>query len=168
MKKFLKKKGTKIGFIVAAAVVLLLLVVMCVRPVSVGFTYSGKVNTMGTETSVYYKINSFNKFKAIQKSGSSSVESTKWYFTNDGYFVPTGNVDTTTKEEFKNLKKEALDGWNADIMKEYGTKVNAFRMTQGDETLTCVGAIVTVVILGVIELALIGFVVASFVVSKKK
>ena len=61
MKKFLTKKATMIGSIVAAAVVFILLLAFCVRPVSVGYTYSGELDMGGAKFTAKAHINSFDQ-----------------------------------------------------------------------------------------------------------
>ena len=62
MKKFLTKKATMIGSIVAAAVVFILLLAFCVRPVSVGYTYTYK-GDLGDAKDITIKahVNTFDK-----------------------------------------------------------------------------------------------------------
>lgn len=167
--KFLKKKPVKIGLIVASVLMLALITAFCARPVSVGYSYTGKISNFGEELDVKYHFNSFDKVTAVAKGGIT-IEQKGWFFTNDGYLIVAGEVDSMTKDEFKEQKKSALDNWDtySKMLEEYGMKINAFTITIDDETLVCGGAIATVIVLAVVELGLVALTVMSFVSKKKK
>ena len=160
MKKFLKKKGTMIGSIVAAAVVLVLLLVFCIRPVSLCYNY--KI----TEDDVVTKYRfGFNEVTMTMEKDGKEAKNEGYYFVKDGYLVP---VMADNKEDYKKQKEALLDKWDTvkDLYK--GIEINAFTMDMYGEELVCVGAIVTVAILGVIEVVLAGMAISSIVLRKKK
>ena len=161
MKKFLKKKGTMIGSIVAAAVVLVLLLVFCIRPVSVWYTYKITEDDMVGR----YHFDSFSEITVtVEKDGEEISKNEGYYFVKDGKLVPVMAKD---KDSFKKQKEEILDKW--DTVKDiYTIEINAFTMDMYGDTLTCVGAIVTVAILGVIEVVLAGMAISSVILRKKK
>ena len=174
MKKFLTKKATMIGSIVAAAVVFVLLLAFCVRPVSVGYTYSGELEMGGAKYTTKAHIHSFNQMTlAVYDEDGEKVkdESGKfWYVEKDGYIIPCGNVETIDKEEFKEAKEELNKQW--DDLKEhadkFGYKVNAFKVKVMGEEFTCGGAYATVVVLAVVDAVLVAGAVASVLLRKKK
>ena len=167
MKKFFKKKAVMFGSIVAAAVVLVLLVAFCVRPVSVGYTY--KNYDKKTEITTCFKIKTFNKLEiwTVDEDGDKSDKTEMWYFVKDGLlaFIPSEDVD---KDEWKEFKEEAIKDWNEDAAEEMFPEIDAFGMEMGDEEFNCAGAVATVVVLAVLEVALLGAVAYAVLVSKKK
>ena len=168
--KFLKKKPVKIGLIVASVLMLVLIIAFCARPVSVGYTYSGKIKMGDTEMTLKYHFNSFDKMTGEAKTENTSDKSTIWYFTKGGYLITSEEeVDKMEKDDFKKYKEAYIENWETyeKGLEKYGSKVNAFTITMGDETLVCGGAIATVVILAVVELGLVALTVMSFL-SKKK
>ena len=181
MKKFLTKKATMIGSIVAAAVVFILLIAFCVRPVSVGYTYSGEVKMGATKFTAEAHINSFNQMTltVYDEDGEEVKEMTakSWYIEKDGYLFQLGEVKEMDKDEFKDAKEEFLKQWEdlSDKQKEEyseaaGFKVNAFKaeFAMVDAEFTCGGAYATVVVLAVVDALLVAGAVASIVLSRKK
>lgn len=170
MKKFLKKKATMIGSIVAAAVVFILLVVFCVRPVSVGYTYKLTKEVAGVENVQKIHFNSFDKLTITNIVDDKEVsEQVMWYFVKDGVVVPCGlaeGVGSISKDQFKEAKEEVLKDWDSDDI-EAEDRWNAFK-APGEDALVCVGAYVTVAVLAVVDVLLAGAAVASIVLSKKK
>jgi len=160
MKKFLKKKGTMIGSIVAAAVVLVLLLVFCIRPVSVWYTYKLTEDDVVTK----YRFG-FNEVTMTMEKDGEEAKNEGYYFVKDGIVVP---VNADNNEDFKEKKESMIDNW--DITKEMykGMEINAFTFDMYGEKLVCVGAIVTVAILGVIEVVLAGMAISSVILRKKK
>jgi len=160
MKKFLKKKGTMIGSIVAAAVVLVLLLVFCIRPVSVWYTYKLTEDDVVTK----YRFG-FNEVTMTMEKDGEEAKNEGYYFVKDGLVVP---VMADNKEDYKKQKEEILDKWDTvkDLYK--GMEINAFTFDMYGEKLVCVGAIVTVAILGVIEVVLAGMAISSVILRKKK
>lgn len=161
MKKFLTKKATMIGSIVAAAVVFILLLAFCVRPVSVGYTYKYSKDDITTKI----HINSFNKVTMTMEYKGESEDMEGYYFVKDGILI---FVDAENKEDFKDQKESYLENWDKDAMEEYGMKINAFKITMGDESATCGGAYATVVVLAIVDAILVAGAVASIVLSRKK
>lgn len=160
MKKFLKKKGTMIGSIVAAAVVLVLLLVFCIRPVSLWYNYKFTEDDVVTK----YRFG-FNEVTMTMEKDGKEAKNEGYYFVKEGIVVP---VNAKDKEDFKEKKESMIDNW--DITKEMykGMEINAFTFDMYGEKLVCVGAIVTVAILGVIEVVLAGMAVSSIILRKKK
>ena len=170
--KFLKKKGVKIGAIVAAVAVLLLLIYFCVRPVSVGMTYSNTETTknlLGKEVTTTTKVafNSFNKMTTTTiVDGKETSKIVSWYFEKDGIVVNCGlaeGVLAISEDAYKEIRQTYLDNWNSEDVKDE-LKSSAFKY--GDAT--CGGAIAVVSVLAVIELALAAVIVLSFMAPAKK
>ena len=159
-----------IGSIVAAAVVLVLLLVFCIRPVSVWYTYSQTEEVLGVETTNKIHFNSFDKMTTTKIIDGKEVSKiVNWYFVKDGVVVKCGiaeGIGAIDKDTFKAIKEEYLDAWDSkDIESE--DKWNAFK-EPGEDGAVCVGAIVTVAILGVIEVVLAGMAISSVILRKKK
>ena len=161
-KKNLKKNGVKFGALIGAVVVLLLLIYFCVRPVSVGFTYSKSTTTdlpIVGETTTVTKVH-FNTFKKVttttQINDKDPLEAEGFYFENDGEIISL----ITDEEGYEDAKELALD------LKATGTKINAFTMGEGDDVAVCGGAIAMVTVLAVIEIVLAGVAIMSFVKKK--
>lgn len=163
MKKSTKKKSIKIGAVVGAVVVLLLLIAFCVRPVSVGYSYSTKDTVLGEEITTVYHFNSFNKLTMTVKTDDSKTSSEWWYIQKNGSILVLGQTDSMTKDEFKDAKETVLEHW--DDEKESAVKINAFKCTLGDKEYKCGGAVATVVVLAVVEVALV---VVAIMSHKKK
>ena len=184
MKKFLTKKATMIGSIVAAAVVFVLLLAFCVRPVSVGYTYSYKGDLMGSkDLTIKAHVNTFDKvtLTVLDKEGEEieDMSGEYWYFVKDGLVVTSFGLGSTTedmkKEDWKEVKEEALKDWDKEEIEEIAEKgsplvfkSNAFKMQVMGEEFACGGAYATVVVLAVVDVLLAGAAVASFLLSKKK
>ncbi len=181
MKKFLTKKGTMIGSIVAAAVVLVLLLVFCIRPVSVGYTYKGELEMGGAKFTAKAHINSFKQMTlSVYDEDGEKVESESgkyWYIEKDGYLFQIGDAEKMDKEAFKDAKETFNERWedfDKDEREEYakfaGFKINAFKaeLNSLDAEFTCGGAIATVIVLAVVEVVLAGGAVASIILRKKK
>ena len=180
MKKFLTKKATMIGSIVAAAIALVLLLVLCIRPVSVGYSYSVKTENehYGKYTQTFH-FDSFSKvtIKAEMENeefASIGTERQYWNFVKDGVLVIENSVNSMTEEEFKAAKEEALKNWDKEEERNNGMRINAFNIKTVidgealEEKAVSVGAIVTVVVLAVVDAVLIAGAVASVVLRKKK
>ena len=170
--KFLKKKGVKIGAILASVLVLLLLIYFCVRPVSVGMTYSNTKTTkglLGKEVTTTTKVafNSFNKMtETTIVDGKETLKVVSWYFEKDGVVVNCGlaeGVLAISEDAYKEIKQTYLDNWNSENVKDE-LKSSAFKY--GDNT--CGGAIAVVSVLAVVELVLATVVLLSFMAPSKK
>lgn len=166
MKKSSKKKSIKIGAVVGAVVVLLLLIAFCVRPVSVGYSYSREYTSLGKDVTKTYHFNSFNKVTITTKTENSKTSTEWWYVQKNDSFILLGTTKDVTKEKFKEMKETTLEHW--DDEKDSALKINAFKYTLGDEEYKCGGAVATVVVLAVVEVVLLGLAVTSFMPSKKK
>ena len=196
MKKFLSKLPVMIVLLVLAVAVLGLYIGMLARPVSYGMTYvysktiSEEDATLdkpaGTTVSVKFEIVSDER--AYMTMGTCSgidmqeIKTSVWIIRNGDKIALI--TSTMTEEEYRqgvdDLKANEAE-WNAfwenaDGSNPIITNVSAFKMTMpsdaGEEpvSMTCTGAIVFTVIMGVVEVALIAFAVLSvvFFVLKKK
>ena len=197
MKKFLSKLPVMIVLLVLAVAVLGLYIGMLARPVSYGMTYaysktiSEEDATLdkpaGTTVSVEFEIVSDER--AYMTMGTYSgidtyeVKTSVWIIRNGDKIALI--TSTMTEEEYRqgvdDLKANEAE-WNAfwenaDGSNPIITNVSAFKMTMpsdaGEEpvSMTCTGAVVFAVIMGVVEIALIAFAVLSvvfFVLKKKK
>ena len=183
MKKFLKNKATMIGSIVAAAVVFILLVAFCVRPVSVGYTYSYKGDLRGVkDLTIKAHVNTFDKvtLTILDKDGEEieDMSGEYWYFEKDGLVVTSYGLGATTKDmkksEWKEWKEEVLEDWDKEEVEEAAKagspivfKSNAFKMVVMAEEFYNAGAFVTVSVLAVVDAVLVAGAVASIILRKK-
>lgn len=197
MKKFLSKLPVMIVFVVLAVAVLGLYIGMLARPVSYGMTYAysktiseedATLDTpAGTKVSVEFEIVSDER--AYMTAGTYSgidMEENKisiWIIRNGDKiaFIGEGMTEEEYRQGVDALKANEAE-WNAfwenaDGSNPIITNVSAFKMTMPSDTgeepvsMTCTGAIVFAVIMGVVEVALIAFAVLSvvfFVLKKKK
>lgn len=201
MKKFLGKKATFITCLVVAIVMLALVIFMCVRPVSAGLTYQGKVKDAGVETTVKYKIWG----NTMTASESSKVHGKKNYMSMDTWVYRDGdeavmvgykkinkvieNGENKTKDYkelmadgmmgkaaykdavkvWKDLKKQNKVAYTAALQADDShMEISAFKLKNGEQTYTCVSAIVLVVIFAVVDAAAITFTVLSVLERRKK
>ena len=196
MKKFLSKLPVMIVLLVLAVAILGLYIGMLARPVSYGMTYaytetiSEEDATLetpaGTTVSVEFEIVSDERayMTAVTYSGidMEGMKTSLWIIRNGDKIAIIMN--TMTEEEYRqsvDALKANEEEWNAfwengDNSSVIVRDVNAFKMTMpvdpGEEpmSMTCDGAIVFAVIMGVVEVALIAFAVIStiFFVKAKK
>ena len=197
MKKFLSKLPVMIVLLVLAVAVLGLYIGMLARPVSYGMTYAysetiseedATLDTpAGTTVSVEFEIVSDER--AYMTMGTYSgiemqeIKTGVWIIRNGDKIAFI--VEGMTEEEYRqgvDALKANEEEWNAfwenaDGSNPIITNVSAFKMTMpadpGEEpmSMTCDGAIVFAVIMGVVEVALIAFAVIStifFVKAKKQ
>ena len=79
MQKFLSKKPVMISFIVAAIIMLILTIAWCIRPVSLGYTYTSRQDN----TTVKYHFNSSNKITLKIDNGEDTEKVKMWYFQKE-------------------------------------------------------------------------------------
>ena len=189
MKKFLTKKATMIGSIVAAAVVFVLLLAFCVRPVSVGYSYKltkeREIAGKKVETTIVYHFNSFDKVTMTMQQGDEEESYKYWYFVKDGVLELVGLAEdykvngvvvgeAMSKEDFKKEKEATLKDWDKKQARENGTRIDAFKVYGVDDGKVSEdkavngGAIATVVVLAVVDAVLVAGAVASVLLRKKK
>ena len=187
MKKFLSKLPVMIVFVVLAVAVLGLYIGMLARPVSYGMTYSGAIPMdPASEETIDSEMKFINsRIVIVEATMSDGTESMRmWYLRDGNKIITLGYVasdDSTsgydmTEEDYNTAVEQyfsATEEEKTAMIEMLGgyAEINAF--TMGDETasLTCTGAIVFAVIMGVVEIALIAFAVLSvvfFVLKKKK
>ena len=186
MKKFLSKLPVMIVFVVLAVAVLGLYIGMLARPVSYGMTYSGAIPMdPASEETIDSEMKFINsRIVIVEATMSDGTESMRmWYLRDGNKIITLGYVasdDSTsgydmTEEDYNTAVEQyfsATEEEKTAMIEMLGgyAEINAF--TMGDETasLTCTGAIVFAVIMGVVEVALIAFAVLSvvFFVLKKK
>ena len=186
MKKFLSKLPVMIVFVVLAVAVLGLYIGMLARPVSYGMTYSGAIPMdPASEETIDSEMKFINsRIVIVEATMSDGTESMRMWYLRDGNKIitlgPVASDDSTsgygmTEEDYNTAVEQyfsATEEEKTAMIEMLGgyAEINAF--TMGDETasLTCTGAIVFAVIMGVVEVALIAFAVLSvvFFVLKKK
>ena len=173
MKKFLKKKSVMITFVALALILLCVYVYMLVRPISYGFAYkySNKVDDSNyANVSVTFlnskkeKISTNSKVLGIEVKG----ETESWVIVKGNKIYTVGLTSAITEDGYKAVKDNLPENfWDGDGF----VTANAFKLNIGDNTYTCVGAIVFAIVVGVIELGLIclaGYAVVLNSKSKSK
>ena len=175
-----------IVFVVLAVAVLGLYIGMLARPVSYGMTYSGAIPMdPASEETIDSEMKFINsRIVIVEATMSDGTESMRmWYLRDGNKIITLGYVasdDSTsgydmTEEDYNTAVEQyfsATEEEKTAMIEMLGgyAEINAF--TMGDETasLTCTGAVVFAVIMGVVEIALIAFAVLSvvFFVLKKK
>lgn len=198
MKKFLSKMPVMIVLLVVAVAVLGLYIGMLARPVSYGMTYAysktiseedATLDTPPAGTTVSVEFEIVSDERAYMTMGTYSgidmqeIKTSVWIIRNGDKIALI--TSTMTEEEYRQgvdaLKADEAEWkafWeNADGSNPIITNVSAFKMTMPSDTgeepmsMTCDGAIVFAVIMGVVEVALIAFAVIStifFVKAKKQ
>lgn len=187
MKKFLSKLPVMIVFVVLAVAVLGLYIGMLARLVSYGMTYSGAIPMdPASEETIDSEMKFINSriVEATISDGTESMSMRMWYLRDGNKIITLGPVasdDSTsgygmTEEDYNTAVEQyfsATEEEKTAMIEMLGGYVEINAFTMGDETasLTCTGAVVFAVIMGVVEIALIAFAVLSvvfFVLKKKK
>ena len=170
MKGFFKSKITMCVLIGLFVLVSTLLTIFCVRPTAVGYTYQGEIEAGYNIVLNYtYHFNSSTKLTQIMETDGFTNEREYWYFEHEGYIVKVGLYEDYTKEEYNEAKQEIIENWDENSPKKYNTKINAFFIEEGQEILLSVGSIVTVSVLGFVDLILLILTIISVVkVCKNK
>ena len=176
MQKFLSKKPVMISFIVGAIIMLILTIAWCIRPVSLGYTYTSRQDN----TTVKYHFNSSNKITLKIDNGEDTEKVKMWYFQKDGYLVLSGLLaedyegdgvvveKAATKKEYKEWKETILENWDKDEAKELYPTINAFKVESNANSATSAGAIVSVVIFGTLAVASMVIATLSVIVFIKQ
>lgn len=178
-------------FITAVAVAVVLLVVyivMLARPVSYGMKYTYKNTKDNMTVEATYKFKSDKIVNVETKIDGKVFEDSTgeaWILRNGNQFTIIGmksGEDAMTEEEYNARVKSLKDSeqwdafWNGKLegMKPY--KVSTFKLSMGEDmfggeaNLTCSGAIVFAVVMGVVEALVIAFAATSttfFILDKK-
>ena len=161
MKKFLKKKGVKYGFLVASIVFLILYVCLLVRPVTTITPYIRK-----KESGSVYSM-TFNGGNKLTISDGNKSEFWVSYdlYSFDKSFLTTNMIEKDDYLETVKTKKEKTP----DLYKAGLIDSNAFRikMDSGDAFINY-GAIVFAVVGAILEATLVVFTVMAIKSKKKK
>ena len=187
MKKFLSKLPVMIVFVVLAVAVLGLYIGMLARPVSYGMTYSGAIPMdPASEETIDSEMKFINsRIVIVEATMSDGTESMRMWYLRDGNKIitlgPVASDDSTsgygmTEEDYNTAVEQyfsATEEEKTAMIEMLGgyAEINAFTMGNETASLTCTGAVVFAVIMGVVEIALIAFAVLSvvfFVLKKKK
>lgn len=168
MKNFLSNKKTTIIFLVITVLLLGVYTYMLFRPISYGMGYT---NTTVYEEKEYQSDITFNADTTMNINNDSFEQGhTARYYYKNGYVF---NIVALTDEDYEKEVEYINNNFEIAVKEPfYANEINAFKMTavsMDDYTLvyTCKGAIVIAVVGGVVELALIGLTVASFLLCKK-
>ena len=169
MKGFLNNKKVLIVLFSLFVVVSTLITAFCLRPPAVGYTYKGEVEAGYNIVLKYtYHFNSTTKLTQIMETDGFTNEREYWYFEHVGYIVKVGLYEDYTEEEYREVKQEIIDNWDENSPQKYNTKINAFYISEGQEILLSVGSIVTVSVLGFVDLILLILTIISAVTIRKQ
>lgn len=166
MKKFFNKKTAVICLILS---VLLLAVCVCmiIRPISYGLAYRTETEYEGQtfEGTIWFYPDQTRK---TVNSNDDTPENARYYY-KDGYiFLSFAATDEEYAQEVEYINAHFEEALSTPF---YADQINAFQLICGTDDFTveytCTSAIVIVTAVGIVDLALIGLTVASFIASKK-
>ena len=169
MKNLLSNKKTAIVLLVATILLLGFYAYMLARPISYGMAYHNETEYEGGVFEGTMKFYSDKTMVNTNTNFEEEIES-RYYYKSGYVFFTMAETDEAYDEEVDYINKnfdEAIE------MPFYADEINAFRLvaTEGDGYITvytCTPAIVFAIIGGVVEAALIGLTVVSFLLLKKK
>jgi len=166
MKKFFGKKPVMITFIALAVVMLVVYIGMLVRPVAVGFTYKGEVESYsGKKVETSIKIKNGSEFVMTQEGEDESIKGRYIVKGREILILPLEMTD----KDFEETKEEALKNWKDAKSSGMVFNASAFKTELDGEDFICAGSIVFAAVGGVLELVLLaGAGLAVFYAVKKK
>ena len=169
MKNIFSNTKTSIILLVITILSLGFYTYMLARPISYGMSYHNETVYEGVTFEGTLKF--YPSGKMLNENTNFETVLEDYYYYKDGYvFTLMAENEEEYEEEVAYINKN-FDG--AVNLPFYASKINAFNHTfEGPDgyttTYTCTGAIIFAVVGGIVELALIGFVCASFLLCKKK
>ena len=175
MKKLLSKKWFMITSIAVAVAVLVFYIGMLVRPISLGMTYKYSETVEGMEISMDLKFKNSKKVDMKVKMEGATMEAEFWYLRHEGIIFVVGPTNTLTEADYKaevdyiknNLKDALAEAreYDAYIIID---SINAFEADIEGDKLSCNGAVVFTILMGIVEMSLITLAVFSTVFALKK
>ena len=168
MMKFMYRTKTAVIFLLAALILLGVCIYMIARPISFGMEYYHESTYQGKEFSGVMKFSPDNTM--VNRNTNFDIEMTSRYYYKDGYiFFTSAETDEDYAKEVKWIDDNFTEALN---MPFYASRINAFKIVaEGigdyDTTYTCKSAIIFVVLCVSVELIVMGFSGASFILSKK-
>ena len=175
MKKLLSKKWFMITSIAVAAAVLVFYIGMLVRPISLGMSYKYSETIEGETLAMDISFKNSKKVDMKVTMEGATVEAEFWYLKHDGVIFIVGPTNTINEADYKaevdyikNNFKDALAE-----ARDYGTyividSINAFEAEIEGDKLSCNGAVVFTILMGLVEAGLITLAVFSSVFALKK
>lgn len=168
MKKFLSYKKTAIIFLAIAVLLLGVYVYMLARPISYGMKYHNETVYEGQKFVSDIKFNS-DKTMTVTNAAYEDGQDFRYYYKNGYIFNLMAQTDEEYEIEVEAINKDFESAVNTPF---YASKINAFKLTNKSDDgssigYTCKPAIVIAVVGGVLEVALIGFGLASLIVCIK-
>ena len=172
MKKLLSKKWFMITSIAVAVAMLVFYIIMLARPISYGMNYKYSTSVEGEELTTIVNVKNNKTAIMTVKTEFTTIETEMWIYYHDNYIYIVGS-----KEEMKESDYDAevlyIEDNRAEAMNYYKDesmlfKTGAFKMeVEGDE-LKCNGAVVFSILMGIVEMALIGLAITSSIFALKK
>jgi hypothetical protein len=168
MKKILSNIKTVIGLLVVSIISLGFYIYMIVRPVSYGMKYHTEYEYEGVAFEGTLIFNADGSMVNLNTNFSEELISR--YYYKDGYiFFTMAETDAEYEEEVEWINSNFEEAINSPF---YASKINAFRLVStgpdGFKTeYDCANAVVFSIVIGVIELMLIGLTCTSVILYKK-
>lgn len=167
MKKFLSCKKVAVIFLAVTILFLGIYVYMLARPISYGMAYHNVTEYNGGTFEGTIKLGA-NGIMVNKNTNFENAIETRYYYKNGYVFDLNATDDKGAEKEIDYINKNFETAIKVPF---YASKINAFQFVAEDVGIstvyTCTPAIVFAIIGGVVELALIGFTTASFLLSKK-
>jgi len=175
MKKLLSKKWFMITSISVAVAVLVFYVGMLVRPISLGMSYKYSETIEGETLTMNLNFTNSKKVEMEIKKEGATVEAEFWYLRHDGVVFIIGPTNSMTKADYKaeadyikNNFKAALQDARENDTYIIIDSINAFEAEIEGDKLSCNGAVVFTILMGLLEAGLITITVLSTVFTLKK
>ncbi len=177
MKKFFGKLPVMITFIALAVIMTVAYIGLLVRPAAIGFAYKGEGDFFGSgekqEVSLVFKNDEVVRTTIQGKEDKVVVD--VWVYRDGNYVIQGGikeviEADESTKaflelgkmseddykemvKSIEEMKKEEPKAYEEALKDEI--KINAFKMTMGEDEFACTGSVVFAIVGGIVELVLL-------------
>jgi hypothetical protein len=169
MKDILSNKKTAVMLLIITIVSIGFYAYMLVRPISYGMSYNNR--TVYDSEVFEGKLKFYPNGKMSNKNTNFGEEFENYYYYKDGYVF---TLISETKEGY-DAEVAYIDANFDEAVNTpyYASKINAFRQVSVGldnyaTIYTCTGAFIFAIVFGAVELALIVFTFASFLLCKKR
>jgi hypothetical protein len=168
MKNFLSCIRTVVILFIVTILSLGFYTFVLARPISYGMSYYN--NTVYENEEFEGRMKFYSDSTMLNKNSTFNDEFESYYYYKNGYIF---NTAALTDEAYEKEVEYINNNFEIAVKTPfYANKINAFKMTTdgaGDYALvyTCKGAVVFAIVGGIVELAVIGFAVASVILYKK-
>ena len=168
MKKFLSCNKAAIVLLVATLISLGFYVFTLARPISYGMSYNNKSEYAGMPFEGSLTFYADGTTTTVNSNFDEAIKS-RYYYKNGYVFSIMAQTDEAYEEEIAYIDENFDDAVNTPF---YASKINAFRqISKGTDgytlVYTCASAIVVAVVVGIVEIILIGLTCAAWILNKK-